>query len=250
MTLPRWNVALPDAKHCAPRVQPPSVKLGRPAVASSYYDIMHVSVEQFAYLKCPDKVRAAYINAGGDPVSLDVIKQRLARLPSRVDGFNVGDPTDSDAECFRVAGLVRAVQPRKAITDEERKVIAMLAQGIKDKPVKRRRVSKAKPRVKPAPIVNTDFATALIEQACERTGVAVEEFFSTGRLKHVVAVRSLVVTILRERSETVYSYPRIAKILRKHCHSTIIHAHQQFPHYCDLFPAVADLYAELRETGQ
>jgi hypothetical protein len=65
-----------------------------------------VTVDQLAYLKSPDKIRAALINAGKRAPSVDVIARRLAQKsgPHRVD-----EPLPSDDVEYRVPRAKRTV---------------------------------------------------------------------------------------------------------------------------------------------
>ena len=218
-------------------------------MATDFRDIMRVGVEQFAYLKCPSKVRAALINAGGPRLSVDAVARRLSTLPTR-DVTDVGEPTDSDAIEFRVTGLVKPERRKPTtLSDADRKRIADLAHGIGDKaPPEREKVFRFR---KPPPVYeSTAYADQLIEDVAQALGITRTELLSASRFKFLVAARSLVVKLLRDRNPEVYSYPRIASIMKRLDHSTMIYAHQQFGHYCKLYPVVADLYAEMREGGE
>jgi hypothetical protein len=221
-------------------------------VASDYYDLFKVNVAQFAYLKCPKKIRAAVINAGGPTLSEDVVRGRLARLPSKIEGARVGEPKLSDAVDYRVPGLVRSRQaPRpvvRSITPEERAHIAELVKSIGDKP---KQPGAPYRYVGPKPTYGrTSYADLVVAQVCEAMEIPHEVFFSLTRQKYVVAARSLVVKLLRERNPAVYSYPRIAEIVGRNDHSTMIHAYQQFDNYCRMIPRLAEAYAQLREGGE
>lgn len=219
-------------------------------MASDYYDIMHVGVEQFSYLKCPSKIRAAMINAGGPRLPLDVIKRRLTRLPCKVEGANIGEPTEADAIDWRMTGLVRPERRKQSsLTAEERVKIANLAKGIPSKPPQpKERVYRYRaPRTNH---VGTAYADRLIDRVSDALYIPRKVLLSKSRLKLIVAGRALIVALLRDRNPGVYSYPRIASILHRLDHSTMIHAHEQFENYCKLFPEIAELFAELREAGE
>lgn len=220
-------------------------------MAADYVDLMHPSVTQFAYLKCPSKVRVAVINAGGPRLSVDAIRRQLERLPTKVEGAHIGEPTDGDGIDFRVRGTVTPLPARRgtsSITPEERKRIAELAKGIPDKPKQPNNVFRYKG---PPPIYgSTSFADSVIDRVCEAMELPRETFFSSSRQKYVVAARAVVVRVLRDRNTAVYSYPRIAEIVGRNDHSTMIWAYQQFDHYCTLFPILRPLYEELREASK
>lgn len=46
-----------------------------------------MTVEDLAYLKCPHKIRAALINAGERALSVDLIAERLAKMPKKRDEY-------------------------------------------------------------------------------------------------------------------------------------------------------------------
>lgn len=216
-----------------------------------------MTVAELAYLKCPDKIRANLINMGGPRLSIAEIERKLARLPTKVQGSHIGEPKLSDGVNYRVRGLLgpRSVARKSlAISPEKRTRIVELAKGIPDKPDKPKKPKKpiATYRYKgPAPIYGTAvYADGVIDRVCEALDLPREMFFSDSRKKYIVATRSLVVKVLRERNTAVYSYPRIAEIVGRKDHSTVIHSYQQFDNYCRLFPALTELLAELREGGE
>ena len=210
-----------------------------------------MTVEQFAYLKCPSKIRAAIINEGGPRLSVETIQRKLGTLPLRRVRLEVGEPTENDGLDFRVAGLVQrepAKPIRLSVADRER--IARLAAGVKDKPApetKRRTFTYRRPA---RTYGGTEYASRLIEEVCEALDIPRVAFSSDSRQKFLVAARALVVRLLRDRSVALYSYPRIAEIVGRGDHSTMINAMNKFDHYCTLFPEIAALYLEMREGGE
>jgi hypothetical protein len=210
-----------------------------------------MTVEQLSYLRCPDKIRANLINMGGPRLSIAEIERRLARLPVKVEGAHIGDPTEGDGIDFRVRGIVKPLPARRGtstITAEERKRIAELAKGIPDKPKQKTAVLRYKG---PPPVYgSTSYADSVIDRVCDAMDLPRETFFSASRQKYVVAARSLVTRVLRDRNTAVYSYPRIAEIVGRNDHSTMIWAYEQFDHYCTLFPILRRIYDELREAGK
>lgn len=217
-------------------------------MASDFNDIFKPSAEQFAYLKCPDKISRALVNAGGPRLSADVIKRRLDR-PERVS-LTIGEPTISDGEDFRVRGLApRHVVPKPPTADQlrkERNRIAALAALVPDRADKKA-AEPAKPVVR-QPIPRAAFQ--LIERVCAELGLTDERFFAIRTQGLPFAARSLVTVLLRERNPEVYSYPRIAEIMGRKDHSTMMYAVDQFGVCCRKFPQVAALYLELREGGE
>ena len=211
-----------------------------------------MTVEQFAYLKCPSKIRAAIINYGGPRLSVELIERRLSTLPKKVDGAHIGEPKESDGIDFRVAGLVKPrpqIVARKSLTEQDRQRIAELAKGVGDKqPPEKRKTFRYK--APPRTYGGTAYAAKLIDRVCEGLEIPRDAFASESRQKFLVAARALVVKLLRERNEALYSYPRLAEIIGRGDHSTTINLMQKFDHYCTLFPEVADLYLKLREGGE
>lgn len=200
-----------------------------------------MTVEQFAYLRAPDKIRAALINAGGPRLSVDTIERKLRELPRGIIRPDAGEPCENDGAHFRVAGLIRAPKPR---VDNPRN---RQTPRVADAPVKRKTFRYKAPRPHYGGTVQ---AEQIITKVCDALDIPREAFCSESRQKYLVAARSLVVKLLRERNTTVYSYPRIAEIVGRGDHSTMINSMRKFDHYCDLFPEIADLYAELREGGE
>ena len=220
-------------------------------MASDYCDLMRPSVEQFAYLKCPNKIRAALVNAGGARVDLEAIKRTLANLPKKVEGTHIGEPTDGDGQDFRVKMLVPPV--RKSDTARmlrmERRRIAALAALIPDRQQQPKPESPkiGRPREKRSvPIA----AIALIERVCAELGVSEERFFAKKKQGLPFAARSLAATLLRERNPAVYTYPRLAYIMERNDHTTILHLISRFGECCEKFPEVAALYEQMRGAGE
>lgn len=222
-------------------------------MASDYYDMMMPGMEQFLYLKCPSKIRAAFINAGGPRVSVDEVCQRLNNAPMRRIRYDVGEPTENDGEVFAPRGLnvaaivpVKPVKPRLVVSDEERARIAAIAATIPDKVVRKPKCVQAK--LQP---VSPDFAQDLISRVLRCAGIYRKTFFVKRRRGKAKGAAAMITVILREVDSKRYSFPVIAKYLRKQDHTTIIHAVDMWPEYAECWPDLADIYqnvmAELRE---
>lgn len=207
-----------------------------------------MTVEQFAYLRCPSKIRAAIINEGGPRLSVEAIQHKLSTLPRRIIREDVGEPTEHDGRDFRVNGLVK---PGKAMTvsAEERAKIEALAKAIPNKP-KPEPAKVFRYRAPRTNHVGTAYADGLIDRACKELKIPRKVLLSKARYKYLVAVRSMICVLLRERNAEVYSYPRIASILKRKDHTTVIYAFHHFEDYCTLYPDVAALYLEMRESGR
>ena len=216
-------------------------------MASSYYDIFHVEVRQFAYLKCPSKIRAAMINAGGERLSVDTIRRRLLDISSGQPMAHIGEPRESDGRDFRVAGLVRLEPARPPrISDEERKRIAELAAKIPQRKPPRT----FREKIAQANYCSTDFSDAVVDHVCAALDITPDVLKGNSRQKYLVAARALVVRVLRERNPVVYSYPRCAVIVGRRDHSTMINLFNQFDYYCTLFPALREIYHEISGGAQ
>ena len=71
-----------------------------------------MTVEQFAYLKSPEKIRVAIINEGGPRLSVEEIERRLSCMPRRLERVFVEEPVASDGADFRVAKLKPETKPK------------------------------------------------------------------------------------------------------------------------------------------
>jgi hypothetical protein len=217
-------------------------------VASDFHGIMRPSVERFAYLRCPSKIRVAIINEGGPRLSLQTIERKLAGMPRRITRVDVGEPIESDGEDYRVAGLVKVEKSPRTRKPRNRQNLARVkqaAQAAATTTASGLRYTRSRPDVG-----STPFSDALIEEVCEALAVPQDLLLGPSRWWKLAAVRSLIVVLLRERGEAIYSYPRIARILGRTCHTTIVHSYQRFEHYCAIYPDVAALYLEMREPGK
>lgn len=70
-------------------------------------------------------------------------------------------------------------------------------------------------------------------------GITVADLKSGSRLPHLIDARAVVILILHERG---LSYPTIARLLNRKCHSTILHAVQTFDVYVRRNPLVSTSY--------
>jgi hypothetical protein len=198
-----------------------------------------VNVRSLAYLKTPDKIRAALINMGGPRLSLDKIERELSTLPRGDIRPPVDEPTERDAVDYRIPSLcpqTKAPKPRRAtlITPEERARIAKLAAAIPNKgPVR------AVPQPK-----DVGYGESLARYVMHRAGLNSRTFFAPSRRnRRVAAAAALVAVLLREDGR--YSYPMIARILRRKDHTTIVYAVQNWPRYAEQYPEFQWLHNEL-----
>ena len=216
-----------------------------------------MTVEQFAYLKDPSKIRAAIINEGGPRLSVDAIERKLRGSRRGVIRDGIGDPTDKDGEFYAPVGLLAAKRlpahkpPAKlAITEEERARIAAIAAKIPNRVVdKPRRVM----AVKLDPTA-ANFTDQLIRFCLRKAKMKHKTLFRPRRNGRAAAVASLIAVILRDFDARKYSYPRIARALRRGDHTTIIYSASQWPVYAERWPELKAIYSaamrELREGGE
>lgn len=188
------------------------------------YDLMRPSVEQFLYLKCPHKIRAAVINAGGKPVSVKEIEARLPRVRVREE---VDEP--------------EPMKPRKfVLTREERARIAAIAARIPDK----------------KPVIDVELREPktlgkdLVRFVMREMMIPTNEFFCGSREGHVRAAAAMVAVLLRAHNPERYSYPKIARILRVKCHTTVMHAVRRWPFYAEQYPQYRELHDSLEAMLQ
>jgi hypothetical protein len=200
-----------------------------------------MSVEQFAYLKCPDKIRVAMINAGLGTPTIESVKRALDRLPKR-NLPRIGEPRDCDAIDY-----VRPHRPKKVrqiVTPEERARIAQIAATIPDKP----EPNPLRLLPKDPNAIGGNYGKELLEMVLRELGISDREFWGRRRKRYAAGAASLVATVLRKAHPTRYTYPMIARILGRNDHSTMIYAVQQWPVYAKMFPEMAVLYESIIAT--
>lgn len=184
-----------------------------------------MTVEQLAYLKCPDKIRAALINMGGPRLSIDEVK---ARLPQNeyVRGGNIPDYVEP--EPVKPKGL--------RLTPEERAKIAAIAAGIPNRVTPIDTSKLAEPKT-----LGKDLVRLVLREMNIPTG----EFFGGTRCGHVRAAGALVAVVLRQVDPELYSYPQIARIVGRRDHTTIIHAVRRWPDFAEQYPEYKALYERI-----
>ena len=183
-----------------------------------------MTINELAYLKCPDKIRTALINTTGTAPSVEVIRQRLG-LRSQPVVRIIEEPTDADGEDFRVRGLVREADPKRRPPS---------------------RIYKPKPAtLLPREYKSTALSEALVREVCRRMGITETQFYSSSRKPRHVHSRAIVCRVLRERNIAVYSFPRIGACIGREDHSTVRHLVMKFDVYCR-HPDVWDVYEAVR----
>ena len=198
-----------------------------------------MNIEQLAYLKCPDKIRAALINTTGKAPSLEVIRRKLDHdNATKRTYWNVGEPTERDALGYVPQRKKVKPEPkhgRTIITPEERAKIAAIAAKIPDRRVKR-----------PTP-GSGQYGRALIDYVCQELCIPQSTFFGQRRRGIVAAAASLITRVLRQIDKKRYSYPQIAKLFGRGDHSTVLYAYENWDIYKHQFPQAASLYDSLIE---
>jgi hypothetical protein len=193
-----------------------------------------VNIEQLAYLKTPDKIRAALINTTGSAPSLYAIERRLSTMPKR-EVKRIDEPKDSDALGFTKRKPVVPKRKPPIVTPEERERIARIAATIPDKPVP----------VVERPTVGAGYGRKLVQYVMQELNISHDEFFGRRRKRRAVAAASLIVSVLRAADKYRYSLPAIAKLVGRKDHSTMIYALEQWPVYAKMFPDVAALHDDI-----
>jgi len=138
---------------------------------------------------------------------------------------------------------VRLVERPKllhSITPEERDRIARIAATIPD-------------RVDPLGVVQAiepplgaNFAQWLVSLVLERCKIERDQFFSGYRWGKKSAAAAGIAVLLREKNPTLYSYPRIANILGKADHTTVLYAVKRWPKLSADYPDIAAVITQIR----
>jgi hypothetical protein len=188
-----------------------------------------VTIDELAYLKCPTKIRAALINTTGRAPSVDTIRRRIEDKQSRARPFSsIGEPQDCDA--------VDYISPQAQAALERRK----------PRPKRIYRPHKPKPQnLVPREHKATILSERLVREVCKRMDVKESAFYSSTRTRRHVHARAIVCKVLRERNESVYSFPRIGACIAREDHSTVRHLIMNFDVYCR-HPDVWDVYEAVR----
>jgi hypothetical protein len=154
-----------------------------------------VTIEQFAYLKTPDKVRAAMINCIGHAPPMSAIEKTLKKIEARKPIRIIGEPTDADGIDYRV-NVKPTRTPARSLSQIERRKAA-------PKPIR---------KVKPEPVSYqpNEYTKRLVKVICEKMGLDEPTFYSKSRWKEYVMARAIVVKLLRERNPGLYSSRRIS----------------------------------------
>jgi hypothetical protein len=189
------------------------------------YDLMHPGLEQFLYLNCPQKIRAAMIYAGGKPPPLDSIEAKLSDR-RYVRGANIEDDYDEPEPVRKPA------KPRKlSLTPQEKARLAAIAARIPDREAQ-----------KPTSMT---YGHDLVRYVMKRQGILRGEFFAGTRVGHVRAAAAMIAVILRRRNPATYTYPAIARILGRRDHTTIMYAIDQWPRYAKMYPEYQALHDQI-----
>ncbi len=205
-------------------------------------------IEDLAYLKTPDSVRAALINTTGSAPSIDVIRRKLSVINARGTYYRpVGEPTASDAKAYTPQGMIdlEDVARRELRKQAERDDLATWASAIPDKEEPRPKI--VRKHRKPNHTA-TDYSRKLIDYVCQEMSVSTREWNRGRRAKRATAASSLVARILKERSKS-YSYKKIAHCIDRHDHSTVMYLMDQFDVLAKQFPEMMEIYERLRRES-
>ena len=99
------------------------------------------------------------------------------------------------------------------------------------------------PRWYNPPIYARAFLSDLLEQVADYYHVSVAEIKGEGRGSTLVCGRSVIARIMRERG---CSYPRIARMLGRRDHTSIMHLCKTFDDRAQKYPEITTLYLRLR----
>ena len=224
------------------------------------------TVRRLAYLKTPDKIRVALINTTGScPFPLVAIERELTKIEKARDKGvytgKIGEPRASDANDFRVAGLVRKKSPpkekREIVTPEE---VRRIAREFKEKEEREQRAQrraqrllkiakmKAEEQRRIAIMPGLTVGQRLVKQVCAMLDVPEKDFRSKSRLPEHVHARAVVAVLCKDRNteeNSLYSFPVIAKIIGRKDHSTVINLVDKWPTYCRINPNLFAVYKAL-----
>jgi hypothetical protein len=191
-----------------------------------------MTIRELAYLRTPDRIRAALINTVGHAPPLAVIERELsAILQPRPDGYgDVGEPTEGD-------GLYYA--PRRNPHYVAAGHTTLAANFKASRPAEKPRVYKTPPNYSP-----TVASERLVEQVCEMMGLDPARMMGPTRVRVYVYARAIVAKLLKERNPSVYSCPRIAACIGRKDHSTVLNLLSQFETYLRV-PIVRETYEAL-----
>jgi hypothetical protein len=193
-----------------------------------------VTIEQFAYLKTPDKVRAAMINCIGHAPPMSAIEKALKKIEARKPIRIIGEPTDADGIDYRV-NVKPTRAPARSLSQIERRKLA---------PKPMRKVNATLPSYQP-----NEYTKKLVKQICKKMCLDEVTFYSKSRWKEYVMARAIAVRLLRERNPALYSFAFIARCIGRGDHSTAHHLYNQFDIYAEHYPAVKAVYEELRNDN-
>jgi hypothetical protein len=138
---------------------------------------------------------------------------------------------------------VRLVERPKllhSITPAERDRIARIAATIPDR-VDPLGVVEA---IEPPP--GADFAEWLVALVLGRCNIERDQFFSGYRWGQISAAAAGIAVLLREKNPRVYSYPRIAQILGRADHTTVLYAVKRWSKLSADYPHIAAAITQIR----
>jgi chromosomal replication initiation ATPase DnaA len=134
-------------------------------------------------------------------------------------------------------GYVAPVDRRtlvEKITPQERERIARIAATIPD------RVPKVSPQ--------WDYGERLRDCVLEHAQISKQVWMADVRRDRAAAVAAGIAYALREKNADFFSYPKIARILGKKDHTTIIHAVRRWPYFAAQYPDIAQACQKARSV--
>lgn len=208
-------------------------------------------VQRLAYLKTPDRIRAAIANETGSAPSLAEVGAILRKLETRPE-YNVGEPQDCDGVDFAPRSADHRVCIQRVMSADARAEAEALARAryIAPTPLEVeavKRAAEAVPDKRPPanPFYKAPFGKKLIAEVCDELDLEVEAVLGAGRNRWLVDCRALVAVLLREKDPIRYSFPQIGQMLGGRDHSTIVNLVQNFDIYCKRSPHLWEVYTAL-----
>lgn len=179
----------------------------------------HMASRLATYIKDPSTIRAHVLNEYGRCPSLDYIKAEIAKhnRPLRQD---VGEPTDADGVNYTPQGFERQKKEKKR-------------EWVPPPPTIMPWPKWFKPHGTRMPV------SMIIKGVAFDFCVTPEQLISTTRSSSLVAARSVIARILRDRG---HSFPVVGRLLGGRDHSTIMNSIRMFDIYAERDPRVKEAY--------
>jgi len=225
-------------------------------------------IDRLSYLKTGNRIRTAIINEMGRcDISEDVIQGYMDKKAEQdrpkkrhCQDSVIGDHIDySPCDGLTSGGTPKPASRR---AKDRKEAIAPKIEGLNYFPEDLREIREAEQRQKlkldpkdripepePLPVLpdppGMEPGEKTIHQVAWLLNVSVENMRSRKRVRKFAEARGLVVRLLRERAPLAYSFPRLAKMLGRKDHSTMVHSWQSFDVFVKRNPRVFDAYVAL-----